>query len=262
MRDDYGIILKKIIPSNPVALGYNRYEQVDVYLSDFLIQDREITYSTWNRVRLDAEEKLGWSLVTGTQGSGYSDTNEMHPVTDITFYDILLWCNALSLLWELDPVYKVEVTAGDIRVLEPTNISVAMASGVIFDQNATGVRLPTGSEWECAGRGGVVGASFPWGTDERIIWDGEDWVHASNYYVGDGMPNSTTIAGTYAANPFGLYDISGGVWEFTWDFDILPNAIVPIIALGQVRSGRRLECRRVCRYIKYCSGRDDLQSTC
>ncbi|MDC3335888.1 SUMF1/EgtB/PvdO family nonheme iron enzyme [Opitutales bacterium] len=218
----FSLRMVEIDSKGSVALGYPKFDEIEVSLPKYKISGETVTFGIWSKVRQAAERKLGWELAEGLQGSGYDDTNENHPVTKIGFLDVTLWCNALSKMAGLEPCYSVEDANGKIQVFEPNMLTDAQERGVHFNQTADGIRIPTGNEWEVAGRGGLVGKKYPWGNE----YPGST---RANWYVGNGMPNSTTEVGSYPENGYGLFDMAGGVWEMTWDDALQPDVENPAV---------------------------------
>ena len=122
------------------------------------------------------------------------------PVTNVTFFDDVLYCNERSKIKMLDTVYRysgVSGTPGDGAVL----------TGFSVSSTADGYRLPTEAEWEFASRSGTTTPYF-WGSSNA-----NDYVWDSNNSGGTAHPVATK-----KPNGFGLYDMVGNVFQAVNDW--------------------------------------------
>ncbi len=183
-----------------------------VTLSPFYASKYETTFEQWVEVR-DWGEAHGYTFNSpGDMGSedygGAQD--ESHPVTNIEWYDSLLWCNALSEMEGRTPCYHTSAARSTVYRsgrLDPQSDWV--------DWSADGYRLPTEAEWEYGARGGIEGKAYGWGNDFPVCRQGAS--NGAQFNDSECNAIGTSSAGSYSENGYGLYDTAGNVWEWCWD---------------------------------------------
>ncbi len=126
--------------------------------------------------------------------------NEDFPVENVSWYDIIYFCNRLSEIYALTPVYSVNGSTATVDWNYVPHTGSVLEGVVVENIKAAGFRLPTQGEWDYAANGGKK--FYYSGSDsfDEVAWNTYD-----QHPVAQKMPND-----------YGMYDMSGNVNEWWW----------------------------------------------
>ena len=169
---------------------------------------RELTIPSFQMCKTEVTQ-AHYEAVIGTNPSNCSSgCGDNLPVQSVSWVDAVAYLNRLT---ELE---------SEALVADGKSPLSACYTGSDFDvrwvSGCTGYRLPTEAEWEYAARAGTT-----------TSWSfGEDPADLGEYAWYDGNAKGEVHpVGSKKANPWGLYDLHGNVYEWVWDRYDLPESV-------------------------------------